>query len=111
MVERIAFTQSPRWRLSFSEWAWVLGSATPMRMQGAPLVRWVGERECSRGCRPGPPHRWRPHPSTPLLRRRALTRLLLTSANRRPMEPRETGAHDDDSAVNAEHETRRDTTI
>jgi len=26
MVERIAFTQSPRWRLSFSEWAWVLGS-------------------------------------------------------------------------------------
>lgn len=31
------------------------------------------------------------HPSTPLLRRRALTRLLLTSANRRLMEPRETG--------------------
>src|SRR5213593_674556 len=39
MVERIAFTQSPRWRLSFSEWAWVLGSATPIRMQGAPLRR------------------------------------------------------------------------
>jgi len=22
MVQRFAFTQSPRWRLSFSEWAW-----------------------------------------------------------------------------------------
>src|SRR5438876_10265044 len=39
MVERIAFTQSPRWRLSFSEWAWVLGSATPMSMRGAPFRR------------------------------------------------------------------------
>jgi len=26
MVERMAFTQSLRWRLSFSEWAWVLAS-------------------------------------------------------------------------------------
>jgi hypothetical protein len=34
MVERIAFTKSPRWRLSFSEWAWVLGSATPIKLQG-----------------------------------------------------------------------------
>jgi hypothetical protein len=34
--ERIAFTRSPRWRLSFSEWTRVLGSATPIKMQGEP---------------------------------------------------------------------------
>ena len=34
----------------------------------------------------------------------------LMSANRRLMEPRETGVHNDGAAVNEEHETRRDTT-
>src|SRR5947208_15125292 len=38
MVERIAFIQSPRWRLSFSEWPGCWKSATPIRMQGAPIV-------------------------------------------------------------------------
>ena len=78
---------------------------------GLSEVRWVGARACSRGRRPGPPRRRRPHPSTPLLRRRALRPSPVTSAKRRLMEPRETGAHDDDSTVNAEHETRRDSTI
>src|SRR4029450_13931897 len=35
MVARMAFTQSPRWRLSFSEWAWVGGSATPISSSSA----------------------------------------------------------------------------
>src|SRR4029453_16828188 len=35
MVARMAFTQSPRWRLSFSEWAWVWGSATPISSSSA----------------------------------------------------------------------------
>ena len=41
----------------------------------------------------GPSHRCCPHPSNPLLRRRALTPSPRPSANRRLMEPRETGRH------------------
>jgi hypothetical protein len=44
MVERIAFTLSPRCGLSFSEWAWVWESATPIKMQRAPL------RRSAKGC-------------------------------------------------------------
>jgi hypothetical protein len=50
MVERIAFIQSPRWRLSFSEWAWVKidgieaqagrgPSTTAVRAKPAPATR------------------------------------------------------------------------
>ncbi len=46
-------------------------SVGPGAHPGFSEVRWVGERECYRGRRPGPLRRRRPHPSTPLLRRRA----------------------------------------
>src|SRR5712664_2221521 len=36
MALLVAFTKSPRCRLSFSEWAFVYGSSTPMRSAGTP---------------------------------------------------------------------------
>src|SRR6266496_4591954 len=58
----------------------------------------------------GPLRRWRPHPSNPLLRRRARKPSPLTSANRRLTEPRETAAHyRHGRRLNATDPTRKNT--
>jgi hypothetical protein len=60
----------------------LLDGAVSRRFDGwvGPNVAWAAVAK--------PPHRWRPHPSTPLMRQRALPRDLL-SANRRMTESRE----------------------
>ena len=48
MVERIAFTQSPRWRLSFPEWAWALRASRALigeRGVADVVVEGVGEHD------------------------------------------------------------------
>src|SRR6266498_2548732 len=58
----------------------------------------------------GPLRRWRPHPSNPLMRRRARKPSPLTSANRRLTEPRETPAHYcHGRRLNARDPTRKNT--
>jgi hypothetical protein len=66
MVERIAFTQSPRWRLSFSEWARVV-------LGGRFVVDEAAHRQALRGkaglCPDSGPYRfWRYGYSDPVTR-------------------------------------------
>ena len=57
-------------------WSFLTGTGS-----GTRSVRWVGEREDFLGRRTRTARRWRPHPSTPLMRRRAS--LASESANKR----------------------------